>query len=448
MSNQKSLELSKLLNGLNKCTQLQYNGRLTFKNSQGKQWSLYYRLGQIVWATGGTHPYRRLRRCIAQNCPQIDMNILQLNADNLSIEHWDYLLLENLYKSQKIKQEQLNAIVENTITEILFDLAQQVNCDSWTCDRNHQVILDAPMISTSAQMSLKQMQDSWYNWVQAGLVSVSPNLAPVLCKPKELQQHISPSAYNNFVNLINGKYTIWDLALKMKQSVLPVTRSLLPYINKGITELVEIPDLPLPVTKVKTGVAETKEEVSASKLPNSYPLNVYMPKAVGSHGSHKSNGSVSQKNNAANVESLKNKLTFPQPKTSHIPLIACVDDSSQACKIMEEIITTNGLRFMGIQEPVQALPLLIQKKPDLIFLDLIMPVISGYEICDQLRRSSFLSKTPVVILTGSDRLLDPVRSRVLGAMEFMTKPVVPSQVIEIVDKYARDYNRSNLAACS
>ncbi|BAY24460.1 response regulator receiver protein [Calothrix sp. NIES-2100] len=430
MTNQKSIELSKLLNGLNKCTQLQYSGRLTFKNSQGKEWSLYYRLGQIVWATGGSHPYRRLCRCIAQNCPQVDMNIIQVNADNLSIEPWDYFLLENLYKCQKIKQEQLNAIVENTITEVLFDLAQQVNTYSWSCNRNHKVILEAPMIATSAQMSLKQMQESWYNWVQAGLEIVSPNLAPVLRKPQELQQQVSSFVYNNFVNLFNGKYTLWDLAVKMKQGVLPVTRSLLPYINKGITELVEIADLPLPGTKVKTEVAKPKNEIAALKFQKFYHLSVSTPLET---------------NHPANVQILKNK-------TSKAPLIACVDDSPQACKILEEIITANGLRFMGIQEPVQALPTLIQNKPDLIFLDLIMPVMNGYEICAQLRRSSFLSKTPVVILTGSDRLLDPVRSRVFGATEFMTKPVVPAQVIAMIDRYVKATlqadNSSNLAICS
>ena len=429
MSKPQTIELNKLLNGLNKCSQKQYNGKINFTNSQGREWYLYYRLGQIVWATGGNHPYRRLRRCIAQNCPQLDINTIQLNSVDISIEHWDYLLLENLYKSQHIKQEQFNAIVENTIAEILFDLAQQVNNGSWSCDRDRQVILDAPMISTSAQMSLKQMQESWDNWVKAGLGTLSPNLAPVLSKPKELQQQVSSSVYNNFVNLINGKYTLSDLAVKMKQSVLPVTRSLLPYINSGITQLVELPDLPLAVTKVKTDTAKTKDEIAALKFQKFYHLSVSAP-----HETHY----------PANVQCQKNK-------TSKVPLIACVDDSPHACKILEGIITANDLRFMSIQDPLQALPTLIQNKPDLIFLDLIMPVVNGYEICAQLRRSSFLSKTPVVILTSSDRLLDPVRSRVFGATEFMTKPIVASQVIEMIDKYVRATakadNLSNLAVC-
>jgi chemotaxis family two-component system response regulator PixG len=183
------------------------------------------------------------------------------------------------------------------------------------------------------------------------------------------------------VNFINGKYTLRDLAVKMKQSVLLVTRSLFPYILQGIIELVEVPDLPLPVTKDK------------------------------------------------------NNSTLTKVKTSSTPLIACVDDSPQVCKMLEEIITSNGLRFVKIQDAVQALPILIQDKPDLIFLDLIMPVANGYEICAQLRRISAFANTPVIILTGNDGLLDRVRAKVVGSTDFITKPVVADKVMGIVRKY-------------
>ncbi|MDZ8055607.1 MAG: response regulator [Aulosira sp. ZfuVER01] len=395
MSNPKFLlEFNKILHEFSKCTQIQLNGNLNIKSSQGRHWTFYYHLGQIVWAAGGTHTYRRLRRCIAQTTPQIDINNIQLDFKELSKDYRDYQILEILYKKQVLKQEQINAIVEKTVAELLFDIVQRLNSEFLSCDRHQQVILEVPISSINAQISLKQMQDSWNNWSKAGLASISPNLAPVLRRPQELQKQVSSSVYNNVVNLINGKHTLWDLAVKMNQSVLPVTRSLLPYINQGITELVEVPDLSLPV---------------------------------------------------------KNNSTVPQAKASTIPLIACVDDSPQVCKMLEQIITANGLRFLAIQDPLQALPILIQNKPDLIFLDLIMPVVNGYEVCTHLRRSSLLSKTPVVILTGSDGLFDQVRSKVFGATEFLTKPVVPDQVMEMVNKHiftktaSKVNHQSNLA---
>ncbi|BAY62190.1 response regulator receiver protein [Calothrix brevissima NIES-22] len=396
-------ELSKLLNGLNRFTLIQYNGRLNFSDSSGIKWSLYYRLGQIVWATGGSHPHQRLRRYLTQKCPQIDINTIVLNHENLSKEHWDYCLLEGLSNKHQIKTTQFNAIAESIITEVLFDMAQRVNSEALSCDFDQDVILDAPMNSTSGQMYLKHMVDAWNNWKNVSLDKISPNLSPVLRRQKELQEQVSSFAYNYFVNVLNGKYTFWDLAGKMNQNVLPVTRSLLPYINQGIIELVEIKDIQFPVTQPKSNAA-------------SAPTN-----------------------------------------TANTPLVICIDDSAQICAMLEQILTAQGLRFIGIQEPVQALPILIQKKPDLIFLDLIMPTVSGYEIYAQLRRSSFLSKIPVVILTGSDRLLEPVLSKGFGATEFMTKPVIPAQVKEIVNKLIgskiaatvnQGHQSSNLAVCS
>lgn len=370
-----------IVNELKTCTQLQYNGKLNIKSSKGSQWNFYYRLGRIVWATGGTHPFRRWRRHMAQNCPQIDVDKLQLHLQDISIDYWDYRLLEIFYKKQKIQREQIQFIAENTIVELLFDLALQGNFASISCNRSQEVILETPMSFTSAEMSVKHMQDSWKIWSEAGLANFSPDLAPVLRRPEQLQQMVSPPIYKNFVNLINGKFTLRDLAVKMKQSVMPLTRSLLPYVLKGIIELVEVPDMPLVVAEVN------------------------------------------------------NKSITAQPKKSMAALVACVDDSPQVCKMLEDIITSNGLRFVKIQDAVQALPTLIQDKPDMIFLDLIMPVASGYEICTQLRRISAFANTPIIILTGSDGFLDRVRAKVVGSTDFLAKPVVADKVMAIVRKY-------------
>ncbi|MBU7585634.1 MAG: response regulator [Nostoc sp. TH1S01] len=363
------------------CTQLQYNGQLNIKSAKGQNWSFYYRLGRIVWATGGTHPFRRWRRYMAQYCPQIDVDKIQFRQQDFAVDYWDYRLLEILYKRQKINREQIQAIVESTITELLFDLAQHTEFVVFSCDRNQDTILETPMSFTSADLSVKQMQDSWKSWSEAGLANFSPDLAPILRRAEQLQQQVSPSVYNNFVSLMNGKQTLRDLAAKMKQNVLPVTRSLLPYILKGIIELIEVPDLPFLHTEAN------------------------------------------------------NHSTATPAKKSYIPLVACVDDSPQVCKILEEIITAHGLRFIKIQDPVQALPTLIQHKPDLIFLDLIMPVASGYEICTQLRRVSAFANTPVIILTGNDGLLDRVRAKVVGSTDFLTKPVAADKVMSVIRKY-------------
>lgn len=381
MTHPKVTESTNLLNEFKTCTQLQFNGQLNFESEKGRKWSFYYRLGRIVWATGGNLPFRRLRRQVAQHCPQIELDKIRFRSEDLAADYWDYNFLEVLHKRQKVQREQVNAIVESIITELMFDLAQELHFATVKCDRSQNIILDTAMSFTSAEMSIKQMQESWAIWSQAGLANFSPNLAPVLRRPEELQQMVSTAVYKNFVNFINGKSTLRELAIKMNQNVLPITRSLLPYILKGIIELVEVPDIPLIIT-----------------------------------------------------ESNSNRPTSP-PKKPNIPLVACVDDSPLVCEMLEEIITSHGLRFLKIQDAIQALPTLIQNKPDLIFLDLVMPIASGYEICTQLRRISAFANTPVIILTGSDGLLDRVRAKVVGSTDFISKPILADRVMSVVRKY-------------
>ncbi|MGM3304835.1 response regulator [Anabaena sp. WFMT] len=383
MTQTQLIQFNRIINIFHKCTQLQFSGQVNIRDTKKNNWIFYYQLGKLVWATEGTHIYRRLRRNLADKCHHLDINSINFSGVDLSVDYWDFLIIENLYKTQKITNEQINNIIEKTIFEVTCDLAQKTNSSSFFCEQNQDVQLEFPVISTSVDILFQQIQLFWNGWSEAGLENFHPNLSPVLRNPDLLRRQVSPIVYNNFERLINGQYTLWDLAAKMKQSVVSVARSLLPFIQKGITELIEIGDLPLAVFKV-----------------NNQSTNSPVPV-------------INRK----------------------VPLIACVDDSPQVCKILERIITANGMRFIAIQDPIQALPILIENKPDLIILDLIMPVVNGYEVCSQLRSTSLFAKTPVVVLTGSDGVFDRVRAKVFGATEFITKPIDSDKVIGMVKKY-------------
>ncbi|MDP5017263.1 response regulator [Anabaena sp. UHCC 0187] len=375
------MELDNLLGAFTKCNQLQYNGKLDVKDIRGNQWTFYYNLGQIVWATGGINPHRRWLRNIALICPQIDINKLLIQEEEILIDYWDYLLLENLYHKQEINQAQFNDFVVNTVGEQLFDLAQQANISGLTWECSQDTILKAILTSTTTNIFIQEMKKSWDDWSKAGLINFSPHLSPILTKPEKLKQQVNNTVYKNFERLINGKHTLWDLAAKMQQSTLAITTSLCPFVNQGIAEFVQVSDLQLSTKKVKLN--------SSSK-------------------------SV-QKDNCF--------------------IVACVDDSLQVSKILERIITSEGIKFIGIQEPLIALPMLVESKPDLIFVDLMMPLVNGYEICEQLRRISIFTQTPIIILTSSDGAFDRVRAKVFGATDFINKPVEKDQILKILNKY-------------
>jgi len=107
------------------------------------------------------------------------------------------------------------------------------------------------------------------------------------------------------------------------------------------------------------------------------------------------------------------------------------------CQSMEEIISGANYQFLAINDPLRAIAQLMSRKPDLIFLDLIMPNANGYEICSQLRKLSIFKDTPIVILTGQDGIVDRVRAKLVGASDFLSKPADSATVLGVIRKYLR-----------
>ncbi len=126
-------------------------------------------------------------------------------------------------------------------------------------------------------------------------------------------------------------------------------------------------------------------------------------------------------------------------------LIVCIDDSAQICEQMKTIVTEAGYRFLAVQDATQALAKLLESKPDLIFLDLMMPQINGYEICTQIRRISGLSLIPIVMLTAKDGLMERVRARVTGASDFISKPIDRRKINTAIDRYMGMVTSGNIS---
>lgn len=377
-------QINYIFEELDECAQNKFTGVLEFQADSGQQWRFYYRLGRITWATGGMHPYRRLRRQLTNHPSQIPFAKIPIKTLPSPLSHWDFQLLVNCFKKGLIEPKQLESIADSVIQELLFDVIQTANRDREKINhtRNPQISLDLPITFTSTKAFIRRTDSEWQAWYSAGLESFCPDSAPIIRQPNELQRVVSAGVYQNFAKFINGQNSLRDLSVQMKQEGVKITASLRSHILKGLIELIPIPDLsPAPTN------------------PGTTPVSI----------------------------------APPVPSSSR--LIACIDDSPQICNMMERIVVSNGMRFIKISDPIQALPALIQNKPDFIFLDLIMPVVNGYEICSQIRRISSFANIPVVILTSSDGLFDRVRAKAVGSTDFMSKPIVTDKVLAMIDKY-------------
>jgi two-component system, chemotaxis family, response regulator PixG len=358
-----------------------FSGCILLKSPLGQEWSLYIYLGRIVYATGGSHPIRRwVRNSTLAGVDISTAEDLQVRIDALTdisaltmaeIDScWEYYLLVNWAKQSRITRNGLIKHIQATILEVLFDLVQ---VKTVSCQRIAQTQLSPQLtlidIDRAFSLAVQQQQQ----WQQAGLSNVLPDYALELVAAAELQQMVSPAAYQAVQFVANGQYSIREIAVKAQKSPIAIGQSFLAHLKSGTVRLVEVSDFVSPID--------------------------------------------------------------PKRRNQPAPLIICIDDSPFVCDRLEQIFRGVGYQFISVMDSMKALPIAIAKKPQLIFLDLVMPNANGYEICSRLRKVAAFRDTPIVILTGNDGVIDRVRAKVVGATDFLTKPVQSELVLEIAQKY-------------
>ena len=143
---------------------------------------------------------------------------------------------------------------------------------------------------------------------------------------------------------------------------------------------------------------------------------------------------LSEKSPTVLAQSVASPSSPAQPKSSALS-VAYIDDNPRDGQIMGQIVIKAGYRYINLQDAVMALPTLLEKKPSLIFLDLVMPIANGYEICAQIRRTSMFKEIPIIIVTNSDGIVDRVRAKIVRSTDFLAKPISERKVLAILRQY-------------
>ena len=357
-------------------------------------WRLYFNQGHLVWGVGGEHPKRRWFRQLRQNYA-IRAN-LSVDQAHRWPQRLNYDALAIWVRQGKLSQTGMKAIVSGHIAEILFDLCQQLDQSSqWLkmkiCyERITPDNVEPRIAFISVDEVCSQIIRDWKTWKRACLTDYSPNQAPSIQDVESLDLKIAIDARQNVMIQVDGQQTLRDLAMGLNLSSLMVTRAMASYVRKGLIGLVNVEDQ-----------GSIEQPVFSSSQP--IPLIRQQVKPV---------------------ESL--------PRTN---LIACIDDSKLDGQIMGNILKQLDYPFLHIQDPMQALICLLEHKPNLIFLDLLMPIANGYELCSQIRRISAFRDTPIIILTHSSGIVDRVRAKVVGSTDFLAKPIELKQVQAVLQKY-------------
>lgn len=117
------------------------------------------------------------------------------------------------------------------------------------------------------------------------------------------------------------------------------------------------------------------------------------------------------------------------------PVILIVDDSQTVLRSASDYLTEIGFSVITAQDGFEALAKVVDLKPAMLFVDIVMPRLDGYQTCALIKNNADFRTTPVVILSSKDGLFDHARGRVAGADDHLAKPFNAAQITAMVEKH-------------
>lgn len=127
------------------------------------------------------------------------------------------------------------------------------------------------------------------------------------------------------------------------------------------------------------------------------------------------------------------KLTSDQ--LSQIKVMV-IDDSNTIRRSAEIFLKSSGCQVILAEDGFDALAKISNEHPDLIFVDIMMPKLDGYQTCSLIKRNARYKTTPVIMLSSKDGLFDRARGRMVGSDQYLTKPFTQDTLLEAVQTYA------------
>ena len=118
------------------------------------------------------------------------------------------------------------------------------------------------------------------------------------------------------------------------------------------------------------------------------------------------------------------------PRTATKVLV--IDDSNTIRRSAEIFLKQGGHEVVLAEDGFDALAKLSDYQPDLVFCDILMPRLDGYQTCAIIKRNPQFASVPVIMLSSKDGLFDKARGRMVGSQDYLTKPFTKDQLLQAV----------------
>lgn len=116
--------------------------------------------------------------------------------------------------------------------------------------------------------------------------------------------------------------------------------------------------------------------------------------------------------------------------------VMVIDDSKTIRRTAETLLKKEGCEVVTANDGFEALGRIAEVQPQVIFVDIMMPRLDGYQTCALIKSNQLFKNTPVIMLSSKDGLFDKARGRIVGSEQYLTKPFTRDELLDVVRRYA------------
>jgi twitching motility two-component system response regulator PilG len=383
----------------------QANGCLKVSHNS-VEWRIYLNGGQLTYATHSIDPFDRLERHLrrlSQIVPILTSAVRQQVRQNFDREPQndsalppDYQAICWLVEQKYFKAEEANRFIKGLNQEVFESyLSLEAGKYEFNAINTDLRFLTSYVIDAF----IEECQEQISAWQAFSPFISSPEQRPYFFSKAQSAQALSLDQQEKLAKLLRG-FSFRQLAVLTNQDEIKVAQRLIPLIKSKAVVL--RPPQP-PFDRLPTIPAPASEALSKT---NAIAANA-----------------------GETLDSLPN-VVAQKPYT-----IVCVDDSPTILKEINRFLEEHNLAVHAIANPTKALMEIVRIKPDMVLLDVGMPMIDGYKLCRLIRNHPLFQNTPIIMVTGNSGLIDRAKARVAGSTDYLTKPFTQTELIKMVFRY-------------
>ncbi len=337
-----------------------------------QSWFVFFLNGQIIYCQQGESSLSRISDYLRYY--RVEMRLADKQIASLSsTDAPEYAYLWALLEQSIISPKIAASIIHGLVHETLFDLLS-LHQGNFIFRQGAALApqLNTLEIAPFVTTITKQVQE----WKQLYPHIQSPEQLLVLSDKVQIHSSLPAATVDKLQHWADGKTSLRQLARYLNRDILTLAKAIYPYVQQSWLQLV----------------------YSATNQPEIYTED----------------SDLNKKNRGR---------------------IVCIDDAIAIGETINSILQAQGYEAIVLTNPLEAVSLVFQLKPDLILCDIAMSELEGYEVCAMLRHSTAFRLTPIIMLTGKDGFIDRVKASMVGATDYLTKPFTDTELLMLVGKY-------------